>query len=146
VGGSGSSSSSGGSSSLGGSGSSAAAAAEAGAEVGVTSTQPGVGDGSGAGQLGAPRRAFRLLLVHGGGDTLAYPSAPARLLATLAERPGQEADAAPEVKVYAGLFHELLHEAPADRQQVATDVAAFFDASLPVAASETEHSTVVIEA
>jgi len=119
-----------------------------GSEMAVTSSQPGsmnivaVGSGSKTGR-------FPLLLVHGSEDTLAYPSAPERLLTALAQNSGNGADTSggnsgditakaetnAQLKVYPGLFHELLQEAPADREKVANDIYAFFDASLRTAAS-----------
>lgn len=115
-----------------------------GAEMVVTSSQPG---SKSNGAVGSGR--FPLFLVHGSEDTLAYPSAPERLLTALAQnsRSGSgttsggdgnnsgKAEMNAQLKVYPGLFHELLQEAPADREQVANDIYAFFDASLSAVGS-----------
>ncbi len=68
-----------------------------------------------------PSLTLPLLLVHGSEDLLA-PVEGSRMVH---ERAGSEDNT---LKVYDGLFHEVLNELPADRARVLTDIVAWLDA------------------
>ena len=71
-----------------------------------------------------PSLTLPLLLVHGSDDQLA-PVAGSRMVH---ERAGSGDNT---LKVYDGLFHEVLNELPEDRERVLSDIVAWLDAHAP---------------
>mmetsp|Transcript_9429 Transcript_9429/g.18562 ORF Transcript_9429/g.18562 Transcript_9429/m.18562 type:complete len:361 (-) Transcript_9429:57-1139(-) len=71
--------------------------------------------------------SFRLLIVHGELDTLAYPTGSQRLLAAVGGGRSDAAASGERVKmiIYPGLYHELLQETPDERGKVAGDIYSF---------------------
>ena len=70
-------------------------------------------------------RPFRLLVVHGARDTLAYPSGARRLFAAC-----PLPDSRKRYIEYPDLYHELLNELPEDRARVMADIFAFLEEAL----------------
>ena len=72
--------------------------------------------------------SFRLLIVHGELDTLAYPTGSQRLMAAVGGGGGTDAAASEKLVkliIYPGLHHELLQETPDERGKVAGDIYSF---------------------